>query len=269
MDGRYEMECVVATSDLGRKGCLKLRSLIDYLQDCSVFQSESLGVGIEHLEKTKTAWILNSWQICINKMPSLGDEIFVQTWPYDMKGFFGYRNFQIVDKEGNVLAFANTVWIYVNTETGRPLRIPQELMDIYVQEPPIEMECGERKMTAPEEYVEKESLVVMRDSVSFWKDGLRRLLKNKVAMVSAFIILLIIAIVIMKKELDSDIKRIDGFDKPDGSNRNQILHHNSCIFKLFGNIYHKTKIMLYQKCTKHICIFCIQSIDCLILFNTL
>ena len=29
-----------------------------------------------------------------------------------------------------------------------------------------------------------------------------------------FIILLIIAIVIMKKELDSSIKRIDGFDRP-------------------------------------------------------
>ena len=29
-----------------------------------------------------------------------------------------------------------------------------------------------------------------------------------------FIILLIIAIVIMRKELDSDIKRIDGFDRP-------------------------------------------------------
>ncbi|MCI6017572.1 MAG: ABC transporter permease, partial [Clostridiales bacterium] len=28
---------------------------------------------------------------------------------------------------------------------------------------------------------EKQSLVVMRESVSFWKDGLRRLLKNKVA----------------------------------------------------------------------------------------
>ena len=33
---------------------------------------------------------------------------------------------------------------------------------------------------------EKESLVIMRESVSFWKDGLRRLLKNKVAMVSLF-----------------------------------------------------------------------------------
>lgn len=39
---------------------------------------------------------------------------------------------------------------------------------------------------------EKESLVVMRESVNFWKDGLRRLRKNKVAMVSLFFIVLII-----------------------------------------------------------------------------
>ena len=38
---------------------------------------------------------------------------------------------------------------------------------------------------------EKESLVIMRESVSFWKDGFRRLLKNKVAMVSLFVIIVI------------------------------------------------------------------------------
>ena len=38
---------------------------------------------------------------------------------------------------------------------------------------------------------EKQSLVVMRESVSFWKDGVRRLLKNKIAMVSLFVIVVI------------------------------------------------------------------------------
>lgn len=38
---------------------------------------------------------------------------------------------------------------------------------------------------------EKESLVIMRDSVSFWKDGFRRLKKNKVAMVCIVVILVI------------------------------------------------------------------------------
>lgn len=38
---------------------------------------------------------------------------------------------------------------------------------------------------------EKESLIVMRDSVSFWKDSMRRLVKNKVAMVSLVFIVII------------------------------------------------------------------------------
>ena len=38
---------------------------------------------------------------------------------------------------------------------------------------------------------EKQSQIVMRESVSFWKDGMRRLVKNKVAMVSLVVIVLV------------------------------------------------------------------------------
>lgn len=38
---------------------------------------------------------------------------------------------------------------------------------------------------------EKQSLVVMRESVNFWKDGLRRLCKNKVAMVSLVFVIIV------------------------------------------------------------------------------
>lgn len=44
---------------------------------------------------------------------------------------------------------------------------------------------------APATDEEKQSQVVMRESVSFWKDGLRRLRKNKVAMVSLAVIVII------------------------------------------------------------------------------
>lgn len=41
---------------------------------------------------------------------------------------------------------------------------------------------------------EKESLVAMRESVGFWRDGFRRLKKNKVAMVSLFVVIFIVFI---------------------------------------------------------------------------
>ena len=47
----------------------------------------------------------------------------------------------------------------------------------------------EDSLPATEE--EKQSQVIMRGSVSFWKDGARRLRKNKVAMVSLVVIILV------------------------------------------------------------------------------
>lgn len=41
---------------------------------------------------------------------------------------------------------------------------------------------------------EKESLVVMRESVGFWKDGFRRLKRNKIAMVSLVVVILVLFI---------------------------------------------------------------------------
>ena len=44
----------------------------------------------------------------------------------------------------------------------------------------------------PAEASEKESLVIMRESVGFWKDGLRRFRKNKIAMAALVIVLVIV-----------------------------------------------------------------------------
>ena len=44
---------------------------------------------------------------------------------------------------------------------------------------------------APASNEEKKSLVIMRESVNFWKDGMRRLRKNKIAMFSLVVIILI------------------------------------------------------------------------------
>ena len=56
---------------------------------------------------------------------------------------------------------------------------------------------------SPEDFLpaskeEKEGLVVMRQSVSFWQDGFRRLLKNKVALASlaVFFVILILAFIV-------------------------------------------------------------------------
>ncbi len=136
----YEFDSRVRYSEVDAKGRMTWLALMDYFQDCSVFHSESLQVGVDYLAKNHIAWVLSSWQICVNRMPRLADVVTTQTWAYGMKSFYGYRNFAMNDEKGERLAYANSVWVLMDTQTGRPQRIPQIMPDTFGFEPQLPME---------------------------------------------------------------------------------------------------------------------------------
>lgn len=155
-----ELEGRIRYSEVNSEGKLTILSLMDYFQDCSVFQSASVGMDVEYLSKNNMAWMLVFWQIKIVKMPKLGDKIKVHTWAYDMKGFYGYRNFAMTTDEGEILAKADSIWILVDTKTGRPKKISKEISDFYEYKERMDMEEVPRKINLPEVYEDKQAVEV-------------------------------------------------------------------------------------------------------------
>ena len=100
----YEFNSRVRYSEVDSESRLTWLALMDYFQDCSVFHSESVNLGIDYLNEHHLAWVLSFWQICLNHMPHLAKDITVQTWAYGMKSFYGYRNFSMNDEAGKRLA---------------------------------------------------------------------------------------------------------------------------------------------------------------------
>ena len=131
----YEFNSRVRYSEVDSESRLTWLALMDYFQDCSVFHSESVNLGIDYLNEHHLAWVLSFWQICLNHMPPLAADITVQTWAYGMKSFYGYRNFSMNDEAGKRLAYANSIWVLIDTESGRPVRIPKEMPDKFGFEP--------------------------------------------------------------------------------------------------------------------------------------
>lgn len=156
----YEFDSRVRYSETDAQGRMTWLALMDYFQDCSVFHSEAVGLGVEAWADEQKAWILSSWQICLNRMPRLGEQITTQTWAYGMKGFYGYRNFSMNDPDGERMAYANSIWVLMDTKKGIPVRVTKEISDAYGLEPQLPMQCSERKITLPESYEEKDSMVV-------------------------------------------------------------------------------------------------------------
>lgn len=149
----YKIDTKVRYSECGEDGKIKLASIINYFQDSSSAHSESLGVGIDYLKEKQRIWVLNSWQIIIERYPMAHEQIEITTWPTGFKGVFGPRNFCMKSPEGEMLAYANTLWVYMDLERGMPTKPDEEEKKIYGQEPPLEMAYAPRKIKLPERTV--------------------------------------------------------------------------------------------------------------------
>lgn len=59
----YTFPARIRYSEVDHNAQLTLPSLVNYFQDCSTFQSEDLGVGMQWLKDQQKAWVLSHWRV--------------------------------------------------------------------------------------------------------------------------------------------------------------------------------------------------------------
>ena len=158
---RYSFDGRIRFSETGEDGKLKITSLVNYFQDCSNFHSNSLNMGADVLRQKGRVWLLSSWQIEVERLPKEGEEVKISTWAYDFKGFYGYRNYVMETAKGERLAYANSIWVYLNADNGTPRKVDDEESKGYGLEEKLEMEYAPRKVTMPIRSVTREPFEVL------------------------------------------------------------------------------------------------------------
>ena len=147
---QYTIESRIRFSEIDHTEQITLPGIVNYFQDCSIFQSEDIGFGIEYLKGQKRAWVQSSWQVVADRYPRLGEKIRVSTWASGFKGMLGSRNFCMEDETGMRVAYANSLWVYMDVEKGRPAKPSEEEIQAYGTGEALEMEYASRKITLPE-----------------------------------------------------------------------------------------------------------------------
>ena len=158
---RYSFDSKIRFSETKVDEKLSYTSIVNYFQDCSNFQSGILGLGADTLAKKKRAWVLLGWQIEINRRPTIGEEVKVTTWPYAFKGFYGSRNYTMETASDEMLAYANSIWAFLDVENGHPTKVDAEEIAGYKLEEKLAMDYAPRKVDMPVKYEEQESFEVL------------------------------------------------------------------------------------------------------------
>ena len=156
----YTFESRVRYSEVGEDGRMTLQSLLDYFQDCSTFHSEDIGLGVDYFRQIHQVWLLSAWQICVNRYPKVYEQIVIGTAPYDFRGFIGCRNFEMKTKEGEVLAYANSIWSLMDTEKMVPVKPNEKMLAGYVLEEKYPMAYAPRKIAVPKDGADEEAFTV-------------------------------------------------------------------------------------------------------------
>ena len=144
----YSFSSRVRYSETNKQGILSLVSLVNYLQDCALFQTDTLGVGLDHLSQKNIAWFIAAWQIQIQKMPRYGQDIVVSTWPTQLKGVIAHRNFTICSPEGFECIRADSLWFMFDFAKQSPILPPEEEWAPYRSQmhEPLDMPKTSRKV---------------------------------------------------------------------------------------------------------------------------
>ena len=160
----FEFSTHIRYSEIDERGLATVPAIIDLFQDCSTFQSESLGVGMAWLKERRRGWVLTHWRIIIDRRPGSYENVLVGTFATNFKNVTAQRNFYLRN-ENSYLVRAQSNWAFVNLDTGKPVRPEPEHVEPYGWHEPLDMPDAPRKITLPANFETCDPFVVQRHHI--------------------------------------------------------------------------------------------------------
>ncbi|HJE46136.1 acyl-[acyl-carrier-protein] thioesterase [Levilactobacillus namurensis] len=112
-------------------GHLTVAMLINLLVLVSDDQSSALGMDTQFINSLGVGWVVTQYHLQITQLPKLGDQVTLKTKATAYNRYFAYREYWLMDAQGETLAYAEGIWVTMSYATRKIATIPTELMAPY------------------------------------------------------------------------------------------------------------------------------------------
>jgi len=108
-------------SYLSPHGNLRLCKFLSLIQEVVLGGSDFVGVGVEKVKTKNLYWVVMSYRFEITRMPTIGETIFIQTYPGKSRSFVYPRYFIVQDGKKNIIMRGISMWALLDHATHRPV----------------------------------------------------------------------------------------------------------------------------------------------------
>lgn len=128
----YTLPVQATGHDIDANGHVNNIVYVQWMQDVAIAHSDAVGCSAATSAAGAT-WVARSHHIDYLRPAYAGDRILVQTWLIAAtRKSSSSRRYRIVrDSDGTVLARGETLWVFIDTQTGRPRTIPSEVIGCF------------------------------------------------------------------------------------------------------------------------------------------
>lgn len=123
----FRHDLVVPPDAIDAFGHVNNQRYIAWMQEVAMAHSAANGWPMERYLESSGAWVVRSHFIEYLRPAFAGDALEIYTWASSLALREVTRKYRF-RRAGQALAKAETKWVYVDIRSGRPRRIPEELL---------------------------------------------------------------------------------------------------------------------------------------------
>ena len=130
-----EHKFYIGMRDIDSKNYITDKGLLAAMEDAGGIHSEIAGYGILNMNETHRFWMILAWHVEIIRRPKYNETITIHTWSKPCKRLYVYRDFEVFDESGNLIATAGAKWVFINTENNSIVKANDDMFQTYKIEP--------------------------------------------------------------------------------------------------------------------------------------
>ncbi len=128
----YTWRFRVRTYELDATGHVRLPAYLNYFEEGAVQASASYGYDFAWYSANHSVWVARTTTVRYNMPAGYGDELELRTWISDVRRVQSHREYDLRHLDGRPVARGRTNWVYLDSITMRPQRMPSDFAEAVV-----------------------------------------------------------------------------------------------------------------------------------------
>jgi medium-chain acyl-[acyl-carrier-protein] hydrolase len=131
----YSGVFIIRTYEIDNQKRATIPAIVKLMHEAAMQNVIHLKLSVWDLESHQISWVLMRKWLEIYRMPKLGEQITIHTYPAGFERMFTFRDYKMYDEDGLLIAASSSTWLLMDTQSRKMTGMPPFILEVQDQVP--------------------------------------------------------------------------------------------------------------------------------------